>query len=305
VSCTNVNECTLGTDNCDANAACADTDGSFTCTCNPGFTGDGVSCTNVNECTLGTDNCAANAACADTAGSFTCTCNSGFSGNGFTCADINECNNKPCSGFNFCKNNTGGFECVAVPSQCGGSTAPPGTPSSCYHCLVAGTFVFTVPDSWSKMSVKAHGAGGGSGLNNCFGNKCFFGSGGGGGGGFAHSNLGAVPGNSFSFTVGLGAGGGQVGGKTSFNSDQLFATGGSPGVQSTDAGGAGGQGFKGNVANLSGGNGGSGGTSGGDGIFKFGSKGNGVNGVGDGAPGDAAQGGFPKAEDGGIIICPN
>ena len=42
------NECTLGTDNCDANAACADTEGSFTCTCNPGYEGDGVTCQSKN-----------------------------------------------------------------------------------------------------------------------------------------------------------------------------------------------------------------------------------------------------------------
>ncbi|XP_072023178.1 lactadherin-like [Amphiura filiformis] len=41
----NDNECTLGTDNCDANAACTDTDSSFTCICNAGYGGDGVTCT--------------------------------------------------------------------------------------------------------------------------------------------------------------------------------------------------------------------------------------------------------------------
>ena len=40
-----IDECALGTDNCDANAECTDTDGSFNCTCNPGFEGDGVNCT--------------------------------------------------------------------------------------------------------------------------------------------------------------------------------------------------------------------------------------------------------------------
>ena len=39
-----INECALGTDNCNANAACADTEGSFTCTCREGYTGDGVTC---------------------------------------------------------------------------------------------------------------------------------------------------------------------------------------------------------------------------------------------------------------------
>ena len=40
-----INECALNTDSCNANAACADTEGSFTCTCNPGYEGDGVTCT--------------------------------------------------------------------------------------------------------------------------------------------------------------------------------------------------------------------------------------------------------------------
>ena len=40
-----VDECTDGTHNCHANATCNDTIGSYTCTCNTGFTGDGVTCT--------------------------------------------------------------------------------------------------------------------------------------------------------------------------------------------------------------------------------------------------------------------
>jgi hypothetical protein len=38
-------ECTAGTDNCDTNAACTNTVGSFTCACNTGYNGDGTSCT--------------------------------------------------------------------------------------------------------------------------------------------------------------------------------------------------------------------------------------------------------------------
>ena len=40
-----MNECALGLDNCNANAACADTEGSFACTCNQGYEGNGVTCT--------------------------------------------------------------------------------------------------------------------------------------------------------------------------------------------------------------------------------------------------------------------
>ena len=39
------NECTLGTHNCDKNATCTDTDGSFTCACDTGYTGNGETCT--------------------------------------------------------------------------------------------------------------------------------------------------------------------------------------------------------------------------------------------------------------------
>ncbi len=37
-------ECALGTDNCNTNAACTNTVGSFTCACNEGYSGDGVTC---------------------------------------------------------------------------------------------------------------------------------------------------------------------------------------------------------------------------------------------------------------------
>ena len=39
-----VDECALGTDSCDVNAQCNDTIGSFECTCNAGYVGDGVMC---------------------------------------------------------------------------------------------------------------------------------------------------------------------------------------------------------------------------------------------------------------------
>ena len=42
-----INECELHTDNCHMNADCTDTIGTFECTCNSGFEGDGVSCTSM------------------------------------------------------------------------------------------------------------------------------------------------------------------------------------------------------------------------------------------------------------------
>ena len=40
-----INECGSNLNNCHDNAQCNNTEGSFTCSCNPGYTGDGVNCT--------------------------------------------------------------------------------------------------------------------------------------------------------------------------------------------------------------------------------------------------------------------
>ena len=42
-------ECTLGTHNCHGNATCTNTDGSFTCSCNIGYTGNGVACAGMEK----------------------------------------------------------------------------------------------------------------------------------------------------------------------------------------------------------------------------------------------------------------
>ena len=39
-----IDECETGSDNCHENAQCTNTEGSFTCSCNPGYTGDGIEC---------------------------------------------------------------------------------------------------------------------------------------------------------------------------------------------------------------------------------------------------------------------
>ena len=45
---TDIDECSLGTADCDSNAGCKNTVGSYLCTCNAGYKGDGKSCQGID-----------------------------------------------------------------------------------------------------------------------------------------------------------------------------------------------------------------------------------------------------------------
>ncbi|XP_078586089.1 uncharacterized protein LOC144867956 [Branchiostoma floridae x Branchiostoma japonicum] len=114
-----IDECGTGVHSCHQHATCTNTVGSYRCTCNSGYTGDGRTCTalcwgsttcprggicsspnhctscdtgyespdcgDIDECTTNMDNCHEDASCTDTDGSFTCTCNDGYTGSGLHC----------------------------------------------------------------------------------------------------------------------------------------------------------------------------------------------------------------------------
>ena len=65
-----IDECADETDHCSDDATCANTPGSFTCTCADGFEGDGVLCDDIDECEEGTANCIENSSCANTEGGY-------------------------------------------------------------------------------------------------------------------------------------------------------------------------------------------------------------------------------------------
>eukprot|EP00041_Stephanoeca_diplocostata_P035105 m.1226699 g.1226699 ORF g.1226699 m.1226699 type:complete len:1645 (+) comp24638_c0_seq2:142-5076(+) len=110
-ACSDVNECELGSDTCDdPQHTCTNTDGSFVCECNDGYTVDGATCADVDECATDTS-CATEAACANTVGSYTCACNDGFSGSGLTCDNIDECLRDPSPCAQTCSDSVGSFAC--------------------------------------------------------------------------------------------------------------------------------------------------------------------------------------------------
>uniref|UniRef100_A0A671EPQ3 Adhesion G protein-coupled receptor E2 n=1 Tax=Rhinolophus ferrumequinum TaxID=59479 RepID=A0A671EPQ3_RHIFE len=159
---------------CGKFADCKNTEGSYYCTCNPGY--EPVSgaktfrnesentCQDIDECQLYPRICKGRSICVNTAGSYTCECPPGFEFNQQhpnLCKDVNECTSKPkpCHKSTHCLNSVGGYNCRCRPGwkpmpgspngpstticevsfwghQCGNSTCCVNTRGSCTcHCL--------------------------------------------------------------------------------------------------------------------------------------------------------------------------
>ncbi|XP_035665958.1 P-selectin-like [Branchiostoma floridae] len=114
-TCTDIDACLANP--CDTNATCTDNPApalDATCTCNTGYTGDGLvngtGCADVDACLA--NPCDAQATCTDNpapALDATCTCNTGYTGDGLTsgtgCTDIDACLANPCDAQATCTDN--------------------------------------------------------------------------------------------------------------------------------------------------------------------------------------------------------
>ena len=78
IYCADIDECGERTDSCDIQATCTNLPGSYSCSCNDGYEGDGFLCVSIDECAKGIANCDQHATCFDTPGSFYCACRSGY-----------------------------------------------------------------------------------------------------------------------------------------------------------------------------------------------------------------------------------
>nr|XP_026692192.1 zonadhesin-like isoform X3 [Ciona intestinalis] len=122
--CTDIDECTVGSDKCAGNSTCSNTVGKYNCTCNLGYTGNPLQeCIDLNECIEVVDACLDNSDCTNNVGSYTCTCKEGFQetgDNGF-CENINECEQRsnPCAVNATCEDTVGSFSCLCQPGFTG------------------------------------------------------------------------------------------------------------------------------------------------------------------------------------------
>ena len=115
---TDIDECVAGEDNCHAaHSVCSDEiggQGSFQCSCQPGYTGNGVdSCENIDECSLGLDTCDdATTDCSDTEGGFMCICKDGFVSDGMGSCIYGKCYSTVYSGIN--RDDVPLYECIII-----------------------------------------------------------------------------------------------------------------------------------------------------------------------------------------------
>ena len=127
LTCDDIDECAIGTDDCNANATCTNTVGGFTCACNVNYDGDGVNCA-IKPCILGstaddwTINCNGRGTASGDAGSCTCVCDAvplpNFNDPGWDGANcqsnIDECTlgTDHCEDYHTCFDLGGSFLCL-------------------------------------------------------------------------------------------------------------------------------------------------------------------------------------------------
>ncbi|XP_050957679.1 adhesion G protein-coupled receptor E2 [Labeo rohita] len=128
--CVDDNECESNPSICGENANCFNTDGSYYCQCDGGFTpthnftqADSIECKDINECVDGSTDCGSNAKCTNHVGGYFCTCETGYiSSNGketfkakqgVQCIDRDECDDPSfCGKHAACHNSAGSFYCI-------------------------------------------------------------------------------------------------------------------------------------------------------------------------------------------------
>ena len=108
--CENFDECSALQINCSGQGICIDGVGTYSCHCNPGYTGRDCE-TNINECLLMEPQCSGRGTCTDGDNSFICDCNEGYTD--LMCeTNIDDCVGVNCSGHGQCMDGVNNFTCL-------------------------------------------------------------------------------------------------------------------------------------------------------------------------------------------------
>lgn len=130
--CRNADECVLY-EPCDDNAVCTNTGGSYECTCNTGWHGDGFVCVDCNDVHLAHGTCNT---CTSATVCTSATCDTGYAFSGGDCVNINECTDglsTPCDANAICTDNDGSYTCSCqAPAYEGGAYGA----NSCHEVCV-------------------------------------------------------------------------------------------------------------------------------------------------------------------------
>jgi hypothetical protein len=113
--------CLINNGGCSPVATCVEHVGSSrTCTCLPGYVGDGVTCDDIDECLIANGGCSPDAICTNQPGTRDCACKPGFSGDGITCIAIDYCAaGGGCGAYALCFSTPGGAVCQCEPGFSG------------------------------------------------------------------------------------------------------------------------------------------------------------------------------------------
>ncbi|VFV43153.1 uromodulin precursor [Lynx pardinus] len=121
---------------CHSNATCMEDGVATTCSCQVGFTGDGLTCVDLDECAIsGAHNCSEDSICVNMLGSYLCTCPDGFRlMPGLGCTDVDECAEpglSRCHALATCVNHKGNYSCVCPAGYWGDGWHCECSPGSC------------------------------------------------------------------------------------------------------------------------------------------------------------------------------